>query len=467
MKKPLLLISAILILNNYFSFAQSILNGNFENWTNYSFDNLDGYITGNSESFFTIKTSTVSKISDAQNGSFAIKLETKFTDQDTSFGFFINGDPETGDGGVAYSQRPDSIAGYFKYNTLGTDTAILVVNFKKNGVIFSSNLFKIAGNQTGSYKRHSFKLNYSNSDVPDSVIVAMAACNPFADTIVSPGTYIIADNLTFIGSGITQGVPNGNFENWTNTTFDAPNDWETFNFLTGNEGVFSATKTTDKYKGNYALKLEAVEYQSEAIGIISNGLLYSTGIPSGLPFTNKTDTLFGYYKYASSGLDSAYVFLSFYKDTMPVGFEIKQLGPKDQYTMFEMPISLDSIPNRMRIDISASSEGIKGSTLIIDEIQLKSQSLNTSIRNIAFTEFNSYPNPAREFLIIDFGLLQSTNVNLNLYDIAGKQIMNKQYNQFFAGKNQLKLSLAGLNPGVYFYELNTDDQKICNKFIVE
>ena len=467
MKKQLLFISAILIFNNYFSSAQSIVNGNFENWTSYSIDNLDGYITGNTESFLTLKTNTVSKISQAQSGSFAIKLETKFTDKDTSFGFFINGDPETGDGGVPYSQRPDSIAGYFKYNTLGTDTAILIVNFKKAGVVCASNFFKIAGNQTGSFQRLAFKLNYLNSDVPDSVIIAMAACNPFGDTVIYPGSYIIADNLTFIGSGITEVVPNGNFENWTSTSFDAPDNWETFNFLTGSEGVFSASKTTDKYKGSFALKLEAVDFQEEALGIISNGLLFSSGIPSGLPFTNKTDTLFGYYKYSTTGVDSAYVFLSFYKDSIPVGFEILQLGPKTEYTLFEMPINLDSIPNKMRIDISASSEGIIGSTLIIDEIQLKSMPLNTGINKFSYSKFKSYPNPAKEFLMIDFELSQSNQFTLSLYDIAGKQILNKQYQDFAAGKNQLNLSLTGINPGVYFYELISEDQRISNKFIVE
>jgi hypothetical protein len=77
-----------------------------------------------------------------------------------------------------------------------------------------------------------------------------------------------------------------------------------------------------------------------------------------------------------------------------------------------------------------------------------------------------YPNPASSFVDIAFQTRSGEEISILIYDMTGKQIMNKQLGMLPTGKQKLHLDISNLNAGMYFYELNQGEATITDKFIV-
>lgn len=77
-----------------------------------------------------------------------------------------------------------------------------------------------------------------------------------------------------------------------------------------------------------------------------------------------------------------------------------------------------------------------------------------------------YPNPAVDFVEILFSTKSNEQVSIKVYDMSGKQILNKEIGQMPSGEQKLHLDLNGLNTGMYFYELKQGEAIITDKFIV-
>ncbi|MES2691105.1 MAG: hypothetical protein V4658_11920, partial [Bacteroidota bacterium] len=208
MKKVLLLATACASLS--MAGAQTIRNGNFENWNAVTFDRLDSWKTSRDEN---PEVPAVIKTSDSRSGS-AIKLETVDFKGEAQFGFFTNsgGNPIEGEGGAAYSQKPTAISGYYKCNIVAGDSAIFLVIFKKQGAILDMKLVKFAGTRTSFTQ---FTLPLTLSATPDSVVIAAASGNVEAGDNPPVGSTITFDDITLSGPGITQQLDNGGFDNWT------------------------------------------------------------------------------------------------------------------------------------------------------------------------------------------------------------------------------------------------------------
>lgn len=455
--KKLLLILLLLQIKGY---GQSIINGNFESWTTTPYEEPDGWYSSNLFTLPEVGISNATKVT-GQSGS-AIMLETEIIGSDTAGAYFTNtlGDPLSGEGGVPYSQMPTDITGYYKYNTVGNDTALLMVSFKSNGVSISFDIFKITGTQ-GTFTAFSFPLNLLST--PDTVIIAAASSNLIDNIGVEDGSYLVLDELAFAGSGITQPIPNGDFDNWTTLNFDLLNDW----------GVSGAgvAKTMDNYKGDYALTLQTIDYGGGDISAsgITSGQYTDSSTVGGQPFTNMVDTLMGYYKYITSGSDTAVINVSLYSNGTGTGWYEYYFTADTNYTYFEIPINESTTPDTMRIDIASSkwpyTNAVDGSTLYLDELQLKSQPLTTGIISPISVKTKNlvYPNPVKESLTIKLNS-GFTTASLDIYDVAGRKV----YAEVFGQKNLVKLNTSFLDAGIYFYELrNADGTILRDKFIKE
>jgi endo-1,4-beta-xylanase len=77
-------------------------------------------------------------------------------------------------------------------------------------------------------------------------------------------------------------------------------------------------------------------------------------------------------------------------------------------------------------------------------------------------EMKIYPNPASTEINLNLGSAQNRNYNARLTDIAGKTVLNLRINPFF----DKKISLPNLNAGVYFFSLESDNQRFIEKLIV-
>jgi len=99
----------------------------------------------------------------------------------------------------------------------------------------------------------------------------------------------------------------------------------------------------------------------------------------------------------------------------------------------------------------------------------KSEDNTTGIAesNNTFSEFNLFPNPAKEQVNINYFTNNAQNAEVKLIDITGRVIKSENFatNQ---GENNYTLDLNMVNKGLYFVEFSIIGQeKIVNKLLVE
>jgi hypothetical protein len=472
MKKSLL-ISGLFALSCVTALSQTIPNGGFENWNTINYDEPDSvWITSNSESIVRENVATVSQVTGVSGK--AVHIQTVITGTDTLESYISNSpDPIDGVGGVPYSQKPTNITGYYRYNLPGNDSAILIVTFKKSGVVISTDLFMIGGSQA-TFTPFSFPLTVSI--VPDTVIIAATSSNFLTLAGINNGSWLELDSLAFTGTAITQDIPDGSFETWSSASFEQAAGWA---IQPANNDLAGITKTTDHYNGSYAIKLV-----TELVTGSSSGLLYSSiangqqtqalGLYGGQPFTLMTDTLTGYYKYITPGNDSGMVDILLKNNGNDIDNILFNLAPQANYTYFEVPIAASSIPDTMLIAFFSScwsylfsSLSAPGSTLYLDNLQLKSQmpppagvkEINNSPKLI-----NVYPNPAGD--VLNFDLRNNTNgdINIAVYDMTGRMQMEKAYPN---PAPLISIPVNALAPGMYLYKVSGNNINITNKFLKE
>jgi hypothetical protein len=461
--KGLLLIPVYLVVC-HFCYAQTPKNGAFENWNSTPVDVPTGWGTANPDAISSIGQQTVTKTTDAQAGT-AVKLETKAGSQDTMFGYVTNSvnDPRDGKGGAPYTQQPTHFTGYYKYSVPSGDTAAMMVVFKKAGVVVSTDYFPITGTQS-TYT--SFSLALTLAVVPDTVIVAAVSSNAFnEDAPRIPGSFLMIDELGFSGTGITQTIPNGNFETWTTESVDELIDWEYYS----REGV---KRTTDAYKGTYAVELTTMDFGDGNISNagITSGSTSQSGSSGGDPFSATADTLVFYYKFIPQGPDSAQVMINLFKLGIGMGGIMEEIPPAATYTRMEVPFSSGLAPDTIRIDFQSSTQPVlpsnNGSRLVIDEVHLKSQPLNTGVFRVKQSEsvLLFYPNPASENIEIRMNSLQQEMMKLTIYDITGRVVYLSEEN-VEAGGNILSLPVKDLPAGTYYCQLIGSGAAVKGKFV--
>jgi len=457
-----------------------IVNGGFETWNPIAWEEPDTCQTSNSDLIRHKQPVNVTKATPAQNGNYAVKLETKITATDTNFAYVLFGDfGDSGpEGGFPYSQKPATINGYYKSNIVTGDSAGIIVAFRKGGSMISFDMFKI-GTTNSAYTPFSFPLSISTYSVsPDSVVfVAVSSVPTDIDPAATPkdGTWIIFDNVSFGGSGITQQVPNTDFELWTNISIAEPQGWTTYNtdVYTHFGKKLQAEKTTDKYLGTYALKLTTLYVDNNSsVSSITNGSNSQSGYFGGIPFNRQIDTLIGYYKYTPSGPDSAYVNIGFSKAGSTFDYKNKWLLPASSYTYFELPFTLSQAPDTARIDIASSKWPVlstyNGSQLILDELRWKSIVTGVPENSKRSLQHTVFPVPAKNYVDISLVLEQPAALELSIYDSNGKCVYKNTPGQYPTGKNVIRINTGSLSSGNYYYTLtDTDRQMGSGKIVVE
>jgi len=77
------------------------------------------------------------------------------------------------------------------------------------------------------------------------------------------------------------------------------------------------------------------------------------------------------------------------------------------------------------------------------------------------------PNPFEDETLIDFEIPNSDQVTFELFDINGKRVFSRA-NSYTAGKHQIKVSSQeiGLNKGIYYYQIHTQQRSLIRKMII-
>ncbi|MEZ5083949.1 MAG: T9SS type A sorting domain-containing protein [Bacteroidales bacterium] len=457
--------------------AQNIQNSGFENWANVQyFEDPDGFTTTNFVSYFADGTANATKTSDAYSGSYALTLETIDTDEGPIAGAAFIGLLGNGAiiGGIPFTERPDSLTGYVKYNVAGIDTAYVAVLFKKFGAPLGICFVQLTGNQN-DYQFISQPINWLIPIIsPDTLAIGIISSTLFG--IPVPGSTITVDNLQFVGANTP--FPNGDFENWTEFASEEAVEWISSNIFTLPESDISMTKTTDSHEGNYAIRLEnQPTIWDDTLSFITNGTIDENGPTGGMPVDDVPNILSGYYKYLPVGPDTALAGMVLYHyneitgNTEILDSSFIKLPPVNQYTYFEVPVDYYSLPEPDTINIAFSAGNLEdssyvglGSVLYIDALEITYKphivSVNDKLEN---TKPAVYPNPVNDRLFFEIANLIHQPIEVLIFNSNGKLITSKETS--YASK--LSIDVKKINSGLYFYIVKAGDISYQGKFIVE
>jgi len=259
----------------------------------------------------------------------------------------------------------------------------------------------------------------------------------------------------------SQTIPNAGFENWTvQGPSETPNGW------VANPSVI---KSTDMQMGIYAIQLEASDFfnpqTQTTIPLPGRAVCGTPGASMGDPaiegfaFTERPDSLTGWYKYLPNGVDTCIinVTLSVWntvtnsRDTITNGSFSSESAT--DYTYFSSALQYNSldIPDTCIIELLSSkvTSGIQGSVLLIDDLEFYTSyvGINSVTLNQTLT---SFPNPfSTTFEIKNLTEIQNIN-SINVYNSIGKVVTTYEINtQIF--------DFSNLQNGVYFIKIKAEN----------
>ena len=261
-------------------------------------------------------------------------------------------------------------------------------------------------------------------------------------------------------------IPNSGFEDWTNYgTYEDPDNWITLNQATSLSGVVTATKSTDAYSGNYAIRLETKQVITETVpGTAISGALnpLSLLIDIGVPINIRPESMCGWYKYIPflTDVGSFEIILTKYNPVTklrdPVGTGVIPAPPANSYTQFSVPIvylSTDptDLPDTAVVSlISGSQTFVAGSVLYVDDICLvyTAPPPPSAMKELKASRIRIYPNPASDVIIIESANKVDDKTVFKLYDNAGKLVKISKLKEF-----PTTINVQDLEAGVYFYNI--------------
>lgn len=479
MRTNILLISLSLILFSLTGIAQTISNSGFENWSNVMhYEEPDQYLTSNPATYSFLNVPNVEKVTDAQSGSYAIKMETLDSDEGPVPGMAFIGmiGEESILGGLPFTERPDSVKGFVKYDVPVGDTAYVAVLFKKFGAPLGICYAQFTGSQS-TYEAFSAPVEWLLPIIsPDTMALALTSSSIFVEPI--PGSMLIADNLSFVGA--SSPFPNGDFEEWNSLNSEEPEDWFTSNIFTLMAGGTSVTKTTDSHDGDYAIQIEnTLTIWDDTLGLITNGYFVGDGPIGGMPVTQTPDVLSGYYKYMPVEEDTALagVFLYHYNEALGYAELLEEnymyLLPTDVYLPFELQVEYTDIPLPDTINIAFAAGNTDefgtsaelGSTLIVDDLSITFKPYSSVEEDIKNEVVKVFPNPASDQLFIKFMELPDQEINFNILDSKGQLVVERKIENH--SNKILEINVSDLPSGIYFYHINNKEFTHSGKFVVD
>lgn len=458
--------------------AQSVYNGNFENWTKkVLYEYPTGYFMSGLQLAAMGAPSNVTKTTDKQSGNYAIKMETVVFGNDTIAGAIIAGKPGNfGLTGIPFTERPTSLDGYAKYNIKPGDSAAIMVIFLFQGNIIGAGSKEVSGIQP-TYTQFSIPIIFWVPLVNPDTMIMLASSSSLNGTKI-PGSVVLLDHLQFIGS--TGQLPNNDFEVWEEVSYEEPDGWLSANMYSVDPTQPSVTKTTDCQNGNYAVKITNVEiFGGGYMGFLTNGNVGDDGPFGGMPVFNNPDKIKFYYKYIPNGPDTAIFFTQLFKWdnslNISVSVETKQikLPPTPNYTFYEVSFDYNLTPSADTMNISFASGNLlepgnyigKGSSLYVDNITVTYKS--SSVEDYLFgSAINVYPNPCSDKLRIDIRDLFLGNVCVTITDQTGKTVLTKNFQVDVGGQTE-EIDISGLNAGNYVVSILSSKYRKIRKITIK
>lgn len=87
--------------------------------------------------------------------------------------------------------------------------------------------------------------------------------------------------------------------------------------------------------------------------------------------------------------------------------------------------------------------------------------------NEASANMNIYPNPTSEYSYINLNLEKASKVNVSITNLVGQEVFNKEFGQLSAGNHMLTVNVNNLNSGIYFFTVQSGNERITKKVIIK
>lgn len=263
-------------------------------------------------------------------------------------------------------------------------------------------------------------------------------------------------------------VPNGNFENWTDSVTAA--SWSSNNYSLG--GILNYNfvhQSTDAHGGTYAAKLVTanIPILGDMGGLVTLGSYdMLAGLSGGQGISGKPVKLKAYFKYLPVSSDTMALIVIMTKwngssrDTLFYN-GVMTNTTVSAYTLVEIPISYTpstASPDTMNI-IATSSAGYTpqiGSALFLDDLSFEyGASINESADNSILSVF---PNPTTGNITV---LLNGASNTITVSNVLGEVI----YSQNTTSKN-LNIDLSSFADGIYMLGVDNGSSKHFQKLIL-
>lgn len=444
----------------FFVGVNYIPNFSFENWTTTTNNILSNWNNeGNIQEVESYDGSKAVQISGANNN-LGVIYYGEANDQGLS-------------GGVEYTERPDTISFWAKYDIAEYDTALVIFHLKDNNeTTIAKHMFKITGSSNNEFVQLKYAIDYQNDLTPELLFFGFLSTNPFTGE-PNTASILTIDNLHF--HSVNTQIPNADMEAWEEAVDYNVDEWISRDDMHEDEEKM-VTQYDDAYSGNLALKLSNIitdDYKQFAY-VRSGNNLYDR-VPS-FPVNYKHDALYGYFQFFPDNNDTLFIEVELYSQGEQLGYGRKIIHETvDSYTLFEIPINYynETIPDSASIYISIAKENYEGipgaSYAIIDNFSfdaiISPQSVTApTIKEAA--ELWVYPNPASDYLNIDFSSLgQNLNGDLYLLDLQGRIVYQQNMNTL--STDRLQLDLSPFSPQLYILLIQTDTYRYTKKIILK
>ncbi|MBG16495.1 MAG: hypothetical protein CL853_09105 [Crocinitomicaceae bacterium] len=254
-------------------------------------------------------------------------------------------------------------------------------------------------------------------------------------------------------------IDNAGFENWENagTSVDEPTDWSSIKTsddptLAGFAPVVWG-QSTDAHSGSYSLEMTNVSvFGVVANGIVTNGRVHADFDPNlgyvftdqsdntwNQSFSDKPDSLVGWYKYSPNGGDKAKVEAVLHTSNGQIpengtlsnwvaGARADFTTGVSSWTRFSAPFNYynNSTPEYILLVLTSgdSTVAVDGSQLLLDDLELIYSPSSINDFNSSIKSWFS-----DNVLYADFSLIQDP-VFVEVYDLTGKNVFNQRISNF-------------------------------------
>ncbi|MEL7020067.1 MAG: T9SS type A sorting domain-containing protein [Bacteroidota bacterium] len=119
-----------------------------------------------------------------------------------------------------------------------------------------------------------------------------------------------------------------------------------------------------------------------------------------------------------------------------------------------------SLPNR-QLRVATHGHGVYQTRLLSSLLN------NTTAPPSIVVDWKLYPNPTADELVIDYHIQRPTIVDMQIFDAAGQQVQQVVSGQSQHGVQQKRVSVTHWTSGIYYVQLQTEQELIRKTFIVQ